>query len=123
MRDYAYLAIRRHGSPMHFTEVATEIENLFHRKAHVATCHNELIKDDRFVLVGRGLYALVEWGYVGGMVRDVIREALRKHGAMTRQEIIEKVLKERYVKENTIVVNLENAQYFNKNNEGKYVAV
>ncbi len=59
MRDYAYLAIRRHGSPMHFTEVARAISKLFNRKAHEATCHNELIKDPRFVLVGRGLYALL----------------------------------------------------------------
>jgi hypothetical protein len=63
IRDYAYLAVKRHGSPMHFKEVADAIQKLFEKKAHVATTHNELIKDKRFVLVGRGLYALSEWGY------------------------------------------------------------
>src|SRR3989338_5165360 len=58
MRDYAFLVLRKHGSPIHFREVAKSIEKLFGRKAHVATTHNELIKDPRFVLVGRGLYAL-----------------------------------------------------------------
>jgi len=120
MRDFAYLTIRRHGSPMHFTEVAKSIQQLFDREAHVATCHNELIKDKRFVLVGRGLYALSEWGYASGVVKDVIREIIKKHGALTKQEIIDKVLKERYVKENTIAVNLQNPKFFKKNKEGKY---
>ena len=123
MRDLAYLSIRRHGSPMHFTEVARAITQLFGKKAHVATCHNELIKDDRFVLVGRGLYALAEWGYAGGVVRDVIREILKKHGQLSRKEIVDKVLKERYVKENTVVVNLENESYFKKDRSGKYSVV
>lgn len=123
MRDYAYLAIRRHGSPMHFTEVAKAIQKLFDRTAHVATCHNELIKDPRFVLVGRGLYALKEWGYSQGVVRDVIREILKRNGPLTKDEIIEKVLKERYVKENTILVNLQNQDFFKKGRDGKYSIV
>lgn len=121
MRDFAYLAIRRHGSPMHFTEVAKSIKTLFDREAHVATCHNELIKDKRFVLVGRGLYALTEWGYNQGVVKDVIRDIIKKNGPMTKSEIVDKVMKERYVKENTIAVNLQNPKYFKKNKEGKYI--
>jgi hypothetical protein len=120
MRDYAYLAIKRHGSPMHFREVANLITELFGKRAHVATTHNELIKDKRFVLVGRGLYALSEWGYSNGVVREVIREIVKKSGPLTKNEIIDRVLKERYVKENTIVVNLQNSKYFKKNKEGKY---
>ncbi len=92
IRDYAYLTIRRHGSPIHFKEVAKTIERLFKKKAHVATTHNELIKDKRFVLVGRGLYALSEWGYLNGVVKDVIAKVLEKHGALTKEEIIDKVL-------------------------------
>lgn len=120
IRDYAFLVLRKHGSPIHFRDVAKHIEKHFGKKAHVATTHNELIKDKRFVLVGRGLYALAEWGYVSGVVRDVIRHVLEKFGPMTRQDIIEKVLKERYVKENTIIVNLQNTKYFRKDKEGKY---
>ena len=73
IRDYAYLAVKRHGSPMHFREVAQAINELFGHEAHVATTHNELIKDPRFVLVGRGLYALTEWGYTAGVVKEVLR--------------------------------------------------
>jgi len=123
MRDYAFLVIRKHGNPMHFSEVAKVIENSFGKKAHTATCHNELIKDPRFVLVGRGLYALKEWGYASGVVRDVITEILRKHGPLTRQEIIDMVLKERYVKPNTIVVNLQNPKYFKKDAENRYIVI
>lgn len=123
MRDYAFLVIRKHGSPIHFREVAHSIEKIFKKKAHVATTHNELIKDSRFVLVGRGLYALAEWGYMSGVVKDVIKKILDKEGALTKEEIIDKVLKERYVKENTILVNLQNPKFFKKDKQGKYSVV
>ncbi len=123
MRDYAYLVIRKHGSPIHFKEVAKAIETMFGKKAHVATTHNELIKDKRFVLVGRGLYALAEWGYMSGVVKDVIKKILEKDGPLTKEEIVDKVLKERYVKENTILVNLQNGAFFRKSRDGKYALV
>jgi hypothetical protein len=123
IRDYAYLAVKRHGSPMHFKEVAEAIKKLFDRKAHVATTHNELIKDKRFVLVGRGLYALSEWGYTAGVVKDVLREILDTHGPLTRDEIIDKVKKERYVKDNTIIVNLQDATLFKRLPDGNYILV
>lgn len=120
MRDYAYLIIRKHGSPMHFTEVAKAISQVFGKKAHVATCHNELIKDNRFVLVGRGLYALSSWGYEKGVVKDVIAKVLKKEGPLTKKDIIDRVLKERYVKENTVFVNLQDPKLFKKTKDGKY---
>ncbi len=120
IRDYAYLVVKRHGSPMHFREVAEAIERLFDKKAHTATCHNELIKDERFVLVGRGLYALTEWGYSAGVVKDVLRDILEEHGPLTREEIIDKVRKERYVKDNTIVVNLQDTMLFKRLSNGMY---
>ncbi|MHB1330731.1 MAG: sigma factor-like helix-turn-helix DNA-binding protein [Minisyncoccota bacterium] len=120
MRDYAFLVIRKHGSPIHFKEVAKAISQYFDKKAHVATTHNELIKDPRFVLVGRGLYALAEWGYMSGVVKDVIKKIIEKEGPLTKDEIIKKVLKERYVKENTIMVNLQNPKYFKKDSSGRY---
>ena len=123
MRDYAYLAIKNHGSPMHFREVAKSIERLFKKRAHEATCHNELIKDSRFVLVGRGLYALSEWGYTEGVVKDVICNIIRKHGPLTRSKIIDHVRNERYVKDNTILVNLQDGSTFKRNSDGTYTLV
>lgn len=123
MRDYAFLVLRKHGSPIHFREVAKSIEKLFGKKAHVATTHNELIKDGRFVLVGRGLYALAEWGYMSGVVKDVIRKILEKSGPLSKDEIVAKVLNERYVKENTILVNLQNPKFFKRDKENKYSLV
>lgn len=123
MRDYAFLVIRKHGSPIHFREVAKQITQVFKKKAHVATTHNELIKDPRFVLVGRGLYALKEWGYMSGVVRDVIKKIIEKNGPLTKEEIIAKVLKERYVKDNTIMVNLQNQKHFKKDKDNKYSIV
>ncbi|MDP2651426.1 MAG: sigma factor-like helix-turn-helix DNA-binding protein [bacterium] len=120
MRDYAFLVIRKHGEPIHFKEVAKAINQYFNKKAHVATTHNELIKDPRFVLVGRGLYALSEWGYMSGVVKDVIRKILEKEGPLPKEKVVEKVLKERYVKENTILVNLQNTRFFRKDKNNLY---
>jgi hypothetical protein len=119
IRDYAYLVIKRAGTPMHFSDVAKTISSLFAKEAHVATTHNELIKDNRFVLVGRGLYALAEWGYQPGVVRDVIKEVIGKK-SLSREEVIEQVKKVRYVKDNTILVNLNDPRYFKRNKNGTY---
>lgn len=121
VRDLAFLVLRKHGSPLHFSEVAERIAQYFSRSAHSATVHNELIKDVRFVLVGRGLYALGEWGYKTGTVRDIIKDIIKTKGPLTKEEIIRNILKERHVKENTILVNLQNRNYFKRNKEGRYV--
>ncbi len=123
IRDYAYLAIKRQGKPMHFSAVAAAIGTLFSKKAHIATTHNELIKDQRFVLVGRGLYALTEWGYKPGVVRDVIRDIITAEGPLKKEEIINHVKKARFVKDNTILVNLNDPRYFKRMKDGRYAVV
>jgi hypothetical protein len=123
IRDYAYLVIKRSGAPMHFRDVANAITDLFAKKAHVATTHNELMKDERFVLVGRGLYALSEWGYRPGVVRDVISDIIKKQGPLTREQVLEEVRKVRYVKDNTVLVNLNDPKHFKRSKEGKYALV
>lgn len=123
VRDLAFLAMRKHGSPMHFKETAETIGKIFSRSVNTQTVHNELIKDERFVLVGRGLYALKEWGYESGVVRDVIRKVISAYGPLAKNEIIKTVMKERYVKENTVLINLQNGKYFKKNSDGAYVAL
>jgi hypothetical protein len=120
VKDYAFLVMRRHGSPMHFKEVADSISKTFGKKTHYATCHNELIKDSRFVLVGRGIYALAEWGYKAGIAREVIQDILKREGPMSKDDVVTKVMKERYFKKNTILVNLANPKYFKKNKTGLY---
>lgn len=120
IKDYAYLMMRKHGSPMHFREVAKAISETFGKKTHTATCHNELIKDNRFILVGRGIYALKEWGYKPGIVREVIKDILKQYGPMTKDDIVDHVMKERYLKKNTILVNLQNAKYFKKGKNNLY---
>jgi hypothetical protein len=124
IKDYAFLVMRKAGKPMHFKDVALEINKTFGKKAHVATCHNELIKDSRFVLVGRGMYGLKEWGHTGGVVRDVIISVLKDAEApLTKEDIVARVLDRRMVKPNTVFVNLQNNKVFKKDKEGKYTIV
>lgn len=123
IKDFAYLILRKAGKPMHFRDVAHTINTTFNKKAHVATCHNELIKDSRFVLVGRGMYGLAEWGRVGGVVRDVINKVLKDAGTpLDKDEIVKRVISLRDVKPNTVMVNLQNPKYFEKVAGGKYIS-
>lgn len=125
IKDRAYLVFKKVGKALHFSEVAKAIESHFsdsNKRAHVATVHNELIKDSRFVLIGRGLYALKEWGYEPGVVREVIVKVMKENNKpMEKSEIIEAVLRQRQVKENTVFLNLQNKNYFQRDTEGKYV--
>ncbi len=125
IRDKAYVILLKSKKPMHFQQVALAIDQSGFRgkkRAHPQTVHNELIKDStRFVLVGRGLYALREWGYEPGTVRDVIEGVLRRENtAMSKEMIVRAVMEKRFVKENTIMLNLQNKQYFKKNDSGAY---
>jgi len=116
VKDKAYIVFKKIGKPLHFAEVARLIEGSL-----VQTVHNELIKDPRFVLVGRGIYALEEWGYFPGQVKDVILKILKEEGKpLTKEEILEKVRKQRLVKENTVFLNLSNKKRFLRNSQGKY---
>lgn len=121
VRDLSYLVMKRHGSPLHFTEVTEMIRTKLNRPAHVQTVHNELIKDTRFILVGRGLYALKEWGYQEGTVRDVIKSILANVGKpIAKSELIKRILQERHVKESTVLINLQNREYFKRLDNGTY---
>lgn len=124
VKDRAYLVFKKEEKPLHFTDLASMIEKLpfpGSKKVHTATVHNELIKDSRFVLVGRGLYALKEWGYQPGIVKDIIVQILKdSKKPLSKQEILKKVLGQRFVKENTVVLNLQDKSYFLRNLQGKY---
>jgi hypothetical protein len=115
VKDKAYLALKKVKKPLHFTEIAKLIEG-----AHLQTVHNELIKDERFVLVGRGIYALREWGYEPGFVKDLIIKILKEKGPLEKDKILKEVLKQRMVKENTVLLNLSNRKYFERDSQGKY---
>lgn len=116
-RDKAYLVFKKAKTPLHFRKVAEFIEGTLPQ-----TVHNELIRDERFVLVGRGIYALREWGYYPGQVKDVILKILKdERKPLAKEEILEKTLKQRLVKENTIFLNLSNTKYFLRDSQGKYI--
>ena len=115
IRDKAYIVLKKNKKPMHFVEIANKISEVgFDKKmVTVQAVHNELIRCDKFVLVGRGLYVLKEWGYKEGTVADVIEDVLQKKGGpMTKQEIIDEVLKQRYVRIGTISLNLQKHAHF-----------
>jgi transcriptional regulator with XRE-family HTH domain len=115
IRDKTYLILRASGAPMHFTEIAQALQNSRWQKRPVTrqAVHNELIRDPRFVLIGRGIYGLSEWGHKPGTVSEVITRVLKEAGEpLHKDEIIRRVLKERIVKEATIVLNLQEKTRF-----------
>lgn len=117
IRDKIYVILHDHKKPMHFSEIAKAIKKSDFKRKDVTTqaIHNELIKDKRFVLIGRGIYALKEWGYTKGTVADVIVEVLKKESRpLHRDEIVKRVLKSRQVKETTILLNLQGKPQFKR---------
>lgn len=124
VNDKIYLVLKNHGKPMYYGDIAKRITELgFDAKnVNTATTHNELILDDKYVLVGRGMYGLKEWGYQDGTVADVV-EAVLKAAArpMAKDELTEAVMKQRLVKQTTVNLALMNKNRFAKNSEGKYV--
>src|SRR3989338_7120196 len=94
VRDKSYLVLKKEGKPKHFREITQLINDarFSPRKAHVQTVHNKLIKDNRFVLVGRGIYGLSEWGYEPGTVKEVIASLLRKEGPQSKENIVAHVM-------------------------------
>ncbi len=117
IRDKIYVILSENGKHMHFNEIAEAIKESDFKRKDVTTqaIHNELIKDKRFVLIGRGIYALREWGYKKGTVSDIISEVLKEAGEpLHRDEIVQRVLKSRFVKETTILLNLQSKPQFKR---------
>ena len=123
IRDKIFVILEAKKQPMHFSEIAKEIkESNFKRKnVTVQAIHNELIKDPRFILIGRGIYALDSWGYKKGTISEIIKSILEQaDGPLTREEIVKHVLHVRKVKETTILLNLQNKKLFKKVDRNSY---
>lgn len=118
--DYIYMALLKANEPLHFREISKKITTLFKVPAHEETCHNALISDGRFVLVGRGIYALKAWGYEEGHTLSVICEILKDSKGLSKQEIVKKVLEKRLIKKNTVEVGISNniGKLFSKSAKG-----
>lgn len=110
LRDKINFILEREHRPLHFDEISNKIKesNFDQKRVNVQAVHNELIRNEHFILIGRGIYALEKWGYKSGTVGDVIKEILSDGKARTRDEIMKEVLKQRQVKKITIYLNLKN---------------
>lgn len=125
MTDKAYLILKREGRPLHFEEITDLINQACfdNKKACAATVHNELILDDKYVLVGRGLYGLKEHGYSEGTVTELIEKLLKERGTMSKQDIIDEILRQRKVQKTTITLALMKKERFSKQADGTYICV
>ncbi|MFA6394082.1 MAG: sigma factor-like helix-turn-helix DNA-binding protein [Patescibacteria group bacterium] len=139
LNEKIYLVLKNTGKPLHFSDIAKKIDDvLFDRtpaavrlperqgregkKTNVASAHNELILDEKFVLVGRGMYGLSEWGLKEGTVAEIITEIMKSVGSpLTREDVIERVLQERMVKKTTIALALSNKDKFAKNGNAFFI--
>ncbi len=120
-RDYAYLVLKKENKPLHFTAIADGINKVRkNKKTNFQTVHNELIKDERFVLVGRGTYGLVSFGLMAGTAKEVMSAFLKKHGPLKAKDIIQLVLEKRTFKENTLLLNLQSKKHFKRLEDGRY---
>lgn len=124
IKDKIYLILKKENKPLHFKKISEQINSIAEgskKPVLIQTVHNELIRNQKFILIGRGIYALSDWGYYPGKVKDVIAKVLESaQKPLTREEILNKVLEQRLVKENTVFLNLSDRRYFLRDFQGKY---
>jgi signal peptidase I len=123
IQDKIYIVLSEHGKPLHFDKIAEIINNsdFTHKKATTQSVHNELIKDNRFVLIGHGDYALRKWRYSTGSLIDIITEILKKAGqTLDQEEIVNQVQKNHKVERRTILMYLHNKALFKNISKTKY---
>lgn len=122
LRDKIHYVLSKQKKPMHFVEIVNKISELQfdNKRINLQAVHNELIRHDQFVLIGRGIYALKEWGFKEGTVADVIEDILKDGKAKSQKQIIKEVLKQRQIKEITIILNLKNKTQFERIGRDKY---
>lgn len=124
VKDRAYIVLKKKSKPLHFREITNLINEskLSQRPAHAPTVHNELIKDPRFVLVGRGIYALRDWGFKQGTVKEIIVDILKKiNKPLDREKLVSLVLKQRLVRRSTVLLNLQDNSLFTRNRKGEVI--
>ncbi|MFZ5365452.1 MAG: sigma factor-like helix-turn-helix DNA-binding protein [Patescibacteria group bacterium] len=116
------LVFQRHNKPLHFSQVAENINQAGFDKKSIcaATVHNELIANPDYTLVGRGIYAMKDWGYESGTVAEVIEKILKENGPMSKDDLYERVLKQRLVNKSTIYLSLINKNKFVKIDGNKF---
>ncbi len=123
LKDKAIYVLKKQKEPMHFLDIASSITEYFSEPVKVSTIHNELIRNEEFVLIGRGIYVLKEWGYKDGTVLDVILDIFKKAGTpLSTEEITARVLKIRQVKTTTIYMNLQNKKFIERVGRNLYQA-
>ena len=123
LKDKAIYVMKKEKIPMHFIDISNKISDYLGESVKINTIHNELIRNEEFILIGRGIYALKEWGFKPGTVLDVILDVLWKNGwPMNTEDIIKKVLKVRNVKKTTIYMNLQNKKAIERVGRNFYAA-
>lgn len=122
LRDKIFFTLRENKKPIHFVEISNRIlnSNFDKKRVNVQAVHNELIRCDEFILIGRGIYALREWGYDKGTVTEVVEEILKEKGEMDQEDIVSEVLKRRQVKRITILLALKNEKKYERVGRKRY---
>ncbi len=121
LKDKAIYILKKRKVAMHFVDITNAIAEHFKESVKVATIHNELIRNNEFVLIGRGIYVLKEWGYKPGTVLDVVMDVFTKvKTPLSTDDIIARVLKVRQVKTSTIYMNLQNRKYIERVGRNMY---
>ncbi len=122
IRDKVYLVMKKKKEPLHFEAIADHINKarFDDHKALTPTVHNELIKDDRFALIGRGMYGLREYGYETGTACQAIAKVLKKKGPLHSSDVVSHVNQKYSFRQNTILINLQNKKFFERLSDGTY---
>ncbi len=112
-----FYILDKEGKPLHYSEIFKRIKEVFNlSKIKETTVHNELVKNKEFINVGMWTYGLTKWWYKGTNTLETIKNILKKAWRpMKISEITKEVLKERNIREITVLMTLQkNPQVFKR---------
>lgn len=121
LKHKIYLILKSENRPLHFSEIhkkinqITQIEDEFlhpiwKKPYSLESIKNELIKNSDFVFVGRGTYALKEWGFEEGKIFDVLKNFILKNKEVSFQKVYEFINSQKIVKPSTLSIYLYRMQ-------------
>lgn len=112
-----FLILKQTNQPLHFSLIHQKLEEIkkledelmpspWKKDYNIESIKNELIRNKDFVLVGRGVYALREWGLIDGPAKWLMFKFLQERKRVTREELWKFISQHRNIKKSSFYVYL-----------------
>ncbi len=125
LRDKIYFILKLENKPLHYLEIYRKLNQLqkiedelipisWRKNYRPNLIKNELIRNDFFSFLGKGVYGLQEWGLTPGSAKDLILEFLKKKKIIHQEELWHLISSLRPIKKNSFLIYLKEMSLKNK---------